>query len=103
MGTEPLHSIVPLSVIPYHVVYPDLMEKKQNLADDDNQEEKDILFRTPTCSGGRRKASQPRTELKRLSSFLDDPIQRRRTRSEAGDREIRSLRSALNFGFAPVS
>lgn len=99
---NPYIQLSPCPVIPYHVVYPDLMEKKQNMADDDNEEEKDILFRTPTCSGGRRKASQPRTELKRLSSFLDDPIQRRRTRSEAGDREIRSLRSALNFGFAPV-
>jgi len=58
-------------------------------------------FRTPkACSGGRK------GELKRIASFLDDPLERRRTRSEIdvrGDREIRgNLRSAFSFGLAPV-
>merc|ERR1719350_1555745 len=46
-----------------------------------------------------------KNELKRLSSFLDEPIQRRRTRSDAdsANRELRSnLRSAFNFGIGMI-
>lgn len=64
-----------------------------------------IVFRVPAET--RRRKSSRKHELKRLESHTTDPTERRRTRSVADDtkvqREIRSnLRSAINYGMAPV-
>lgn len=55
----------------------------------------------------KRKLSRKTGELKRIENYMPDIVEKRRTRSEAdsteGQREIRSnLRSALNYGMAPV-
>lgn len=64
-----------------------------------------VVFRLPAVT--RRRTNSRKCELKRLASHTKDPTERRRTRSEADDtkvqREIRSnLRSAINYGMAPV-
>lgn len=100
MLRSPYIQLAPCRIIPHHVVYPQEENEEKSIIDPSNQEDQDSTFRPPkNCTGGRNK------ELKRLSSYLDDPIQRRRTRSEADsrDREIRgNLRSALSYGLAPV-
>jgi len=105
---HPYISLAPCPIIPYSVVCdgPDIEDdsSKDSLEDlipeRDGYREKNSFRAPKSCSGGRNK------ELKRLKGFLDDPIERRRTRSEIdvrGDREIRgNLRSALSYGLAPV-
>lgn len=83
-------------VIPYNVIYPDTDKDKD---DSDNE----ISFLPPGPNRKKSKQSQKRIEVKRLKGYLDDPIERRRTRSEADTREIRTnLRSAFDYGWAPV-
>merc|ERR1719251_406531 len=60
-------------------------------------------------SESKRRKTSKNKELKRLENFMPDIIERRRTRSDAiaestkTQREIRSnLRSAFNYGIAPV-
>jgi len=89
----PFVKLIP-AVIPYNVVYPDTVKAKDD-ADDE------ISFLPPHRK--KSKQSQKRIEVKRLKGFLDDPVERRRTRSEADTREIRTnLRSAFDYGWAPV-
>jgi len=80
---------------------------KDIIETDEDSTSSDDVFRVPMDTR-RRKMSRKR-EAKRLEMFKDKPetTERRRTRSEADDtkvqREIRSnLRSAFNYGIAPV-
>lgn len=66
---------------------------------------KEVLDDEEVPSENRRKKVSKKVELKRIDNFLDDPADRRRTRSEADNikvqREIRSnLRSAISYGMA---
>jgi len=83
-------------VVPASVVNP---KKKP----DKSQNSQKTLMRSP--SAPEKKKVSRKTELKRLSSFLDEPVQRRRTRSDAdtANRELRSnLRTAFNFGIGMI-
>jgi len=62
-------------VVPASVISP---KKKQ----EKSQNSQKTLTRSP--SAPEKKKVSRKTELKRLSSFLDEPVQRRRTRSDAG-------------------
>lgn len=83
-------------VVPASVINP---KKKP----DKSQNSQKTLMRSP--SAPEKKKVSRKTELKRLSSFLDEPVQRRRTRSDAdtANRELRSnLRTAFNFGIGMI-
>jgi len=83
-------------VVPSSVINPRKKAKK-------SQNSQKTLTRSPSAPE-KTKVSR-KNELKRLSSFLDEPIQRRRTRSDAdsANRELRSnLRSAFNFGIGMI-
>lgn len=83
-------------VIPDSVISPKKKTKK-------SQNSNKSLTRSPSAPE-KTKVSR-KNELKRLSSFLDEPIQRRRTRSDAesASRELRSnLRTAFNFGIGVI-
>jgi len=83
-------------VIPSEIISPKKKTKK-------SQNSQKTLCRSP--SAPEKTKTSRKNELKRLSSFLDEPIQRRRTRSDAesANREIRSnLRSAFNFGMGMI-
>merc|ERR1712154_420565 len=80
-------------VVPTSVIDPKKKPKKSQ----------NSLTRSPSAPE-KTKVSR-KTELKRLSSFLDEPVQRRRTRSDAdtANRELRSnLRTAFNFGIGMI-
>jgi len=83
-------------VIPASVINPKGRPRK-------SQNSQKTLIRSPSAPE-KTKVSR-KNELKRLSSFLDEPVQRRRTRSDAdtANRELRSnLRSAFNFGIGMI-
>jgi len=83
-------------VVPTSVINPKKKPKK-------SQNSQKTLTRSPSAPE-KTKVSR-KTELKRLSSFLDEPVQRRRTRSDAdtANRELRSnLRTAFNFGIGMI-
>jgi len=83
-------------VVPASVISP---KKKQ----EKSQNSQKTLTRSP--SAPEKKKVSRKTELKRLSSFLDEPVQRRRTRSDAdtANRELRSnLRTAFNYGIGMI-
>jgi len=83
-------------VVPTSVIDPKKKPKK-------SQNSQKTLTRSPSAPE-KTKVSR-KTELKRLSSFLDEPVQRRRTRSDAdtANRELRSnLRTAFNFGIGMI-
>merc|ERR1712025_1498917 len=83
-------------VVPTSVINPKKKPKK-------SQNSQKTLTRSPSAPE-KTKVSR-KTELKRLSSFLDEPVQRRRTRSDAdtANRELRSnLRTAFNYGIGMI-
>jgi len=85
-----------LSPVPASVINPKKKPKK-------SQNSQKALMRSPSAPE-KTKVSR-KNELKRLSSFLDEPVQRRRTRSDAdtANRELRSnLRTAFNFGIGMI-
>jgi len=82
--------------IPLEVVSPKKKSRK-------SQNSHKALSRSP--SAPEKSKISRKNELKRLNSYLDEPIQRRRTRSDAesANRELRSnLRSAFNFGMGMI-
>jgi len=82
--------------IPLEVISPKKKPRK-------SQNSHKALSRSP--SAPEKSKISRKNELKRLSSYLDEPIQRRRTRSDAetANRELRSnLRSAFNFGMGMI-
>jgi len=83
-------------VVPASVISPKKKPEK-------SQNSQKTLTRSP--SAPEKKKVSRKTELKRLSSFLDEPVQRRRTRSDAdtANRELRSnLRTAFNYGIGMI-
>jgi len=83
-------------VIPTEVINPKKKAKKSQ-----NSQKK--LSRSPSVP--EKTKTSRKNELKRLSSYLDEPIQRRRTRSDAdtANRELRSnLRTAFNIGMGMI-
>jgi len=83
-------------IVPASVINPKKKPKK-------SQNSQKTLTRSPSAPE-KTKVSR-KNELKRLSSFLDEPLQRRRTRSDAdtANRELRSnLRTAFNFGMGMI-